>query len=151
MMGMNKLGLGAMVVAMLSTTSLITVADDTYYRWVDNRGNPVHSDRPPPEGVDYEVVSTGSSMVRKVDADEGAVPADLESTPSNTFDRVDTADNGIKKNPEFCTRARENLETLENFARIRVRNDQGEYRWLDDEEKESQKNQAREQITIHCE
>ena len=147
----NTLGLCTLIAILLSGMSLNSQADNTYYRWQDERGNPVHSDRPPPEGIDYEVVSTGSSMVRRVTADEGAVPAEIESRPGNEFTQVDTANAGIEKNPEYCKRAQENLETLTNFARIRIRDDQGEYRYINEEEKEEQRAQAREQIAIHCE
>lgn len=151
MKGTTKiLGLCGAVAVVLSTVSVQAYADNTYYRWADDRGNPVHSDRPPPEGINYEVVSTGSSMVRKVTADEGAVPAEIESRPGNEFSKIDTAMTTIEKNPEYCKRAQDNLETLENFARIRVRNDQGEYRYIDEEEKAEQKAQAREQMRIHC-
>jgi hypothetical protein len=149
---MKHLSLYAVLAALLVTTSLSHAADSTYYRWADEHGNPVHSDRPPPEGIDYEVVSTGSRMVRKVSAEEGAVPADIQPSPGNEFSQVDTAENtAIKKNPEFCARARDNLEALDTYARIRIRDDNGEYRYIDEEEKEEQRIQARDLIRRHCE
>ena len=152
MKAMRHLSLTVVLAAMLATVSLSSVGDSTYYRWADERGNPVHSDRPPPEGIDYEVVSTGSSLIRKVTASEGAVPADIQPTPGNEFSQFDTAKNtAIKKNSEFCERARNNLETLDTFARIRIRDDNGEYRYIDEKEKEEQRDQARELIRKHCE
>lgn len=136
---------------MLSLTSITAIAGKNHYRWIDDRGNPVHSDRPPPKGVDYEVISTGSSMVREVDADEGAVPAQINPTAGNEFEQVDTAKNRIEKNPEYCQRARENLETLNSAARIRLRDNQGELRYISEEEKEEQRREAREMIAVHCE
>ena len=119
---------------------------------MDERGNPVHSDRPPPKGTDYEVVSTGSSLIRQVDAEEGAVPAETEPRVGNEFERVDKEQaQVVEKNPEYCRRARENLATLTTTARIRVRNDQGEYRYIDEEEKEIQRQRARDSIAVHCE
>ncbi len=47
---------------------LNAAAGEVYYRWVDERGNPTHSDRPPPKGIDYEVITTGSNFKREVDA-----------------------------------------------------------------------------------
>ncbi len=55
---------------LLIISSFSANAGRNYYRWMDERGNPVHSDRPPPKGIDYEVVSTGSSLIRQVDAEE---------------------------------------------------------------------------------
>ncbi|MEE4143339.1 MAG: DUF4124 domain-containing protein [Halieaceae bacterium] len=142
----------------LAITALIVVtaagsahAGSTYYRWQDDRGNPVHSDRPPPQGTPYEVITTGSSLVRQVDADEGAVPATTEPSVSNDFQPVNTSKAPVKKSPEQCQRARENLETLNTKNRIQIRNDQGELRPLSEEEKEIQRQQAMDVIAVHCE
>jgi len=127
-----------------------SAAAEVLYRWVDERGDPVHSDRPPPAGIDYEVISTGSSLVRPVDAAEGAVPLEVQPTPSNDFEPVDTELVVQKKNPEFCARARENLEVLNTHARIRVRNDQGELRYIDEEEKQERREKAQKAIDENC-
>ena len=128
-----------------------TARAETYYRWKDERGQPVHSDRPPPKGVNYEVVSTSSTLVRPVEGDTGAVPKKVTPTVSNDFEPVETKKVTVEKNPEHCARARENLATLNSSARIRLRNDQGEYRYLDEEEKEAQRQQALDTIEVHCE
>ncbi|MEP4487286.1 MAG: DUF4124 domain-containing protein [Halioglobus sp.] len=126
-------------------------AATTHYRWYDDRGNPVHSDRPPPSGIDYEVVDTGSSLVRQVDGDVGAVPR--ESTPrvGNKFEKVETKPEPPKKNSELCARATENLVTLNNYARIRVKDDNGDLRYLNEEEIKAQKDEAQALIDINCE
>ena len=126
-------------------------AGETLYRWLDDRGNPVNSDRPPPKGVDYEVISTSSSMVRKVDSDEGAVPLDVKSTVGNDFEEVDTRKPRIEKNPEYCARARDNLEQIDSSARIRLRNDEGEVRFLSEEEKLAEREKAIGAIDAYCE
>lgn len=122
----------------------------TYYRWQDERGNPVHSDRPPPKGTPYEVISTRSTLVRQVAPDEGAVPATTEPTVTNDFEPVDSKKEAVKKNPEQCKRAQENLQTLNTKVRIQIRNDQGELRPLSPEEKEAQRKQAIDTIAVHC-
>ena len=148
----NYVSLSVVLAAALATASLCSVADNTYYRWSDDRGNPVHSDRPPPEGIDYEVVSTGSSLVRRVSAEEGAVPAETDSTPGNEFDATETAvAEAPKKNAEYCERAKANLNSLDTNARIRVRDDKGDYRYLSNEEKETERGIARDLIAVHCE
>jgi hypothetical protein len=137
--------------ATLALTGPAASAGEVYYRWMDNRGNPVHSDRPPPKGIDYEVVSTGSSLMRPVDAKEGAVPLEIVPRVGNDFEQVDTKKVAkIEKNPEYCIRARENLQALDTFARIRLRNDQGEYHYIDEEEKEIQRQNAMDTIAVHC-
>jgi hypothetical protein len=139
------------VAATLAFTSLSANAGETYYRWTDDRGNPVHSDRPPPKGVDYEVVSTGSTLIRPVEAEQGAVPAEISPRVGNDFEQVDTRiETEIEKNPEYCQRARDNLATLSKNGRIRMRNDQGEYRYIDEEEKEIQRQNAADAIDAYC-
>lgn len=140
---------GALVVLALS--SLSASAGKNHYRWIDERGSPVHSDRPPPKGVDYEVISTGSSLVREVGGDEGVVPAEVTPKVGNEFQQIDKAKKEAEKNPEYCQRARDNLATLDSAARIRLRNEQGELRYIDEEEKEEQRKRARETIELHCE
>jgi hypothetical protein len=137
-------------IAMMAYSSYSAASGNDYYRWVDDRGNPVHSDRPPPKGTPYEVVSTGSKLVRQVDPSEGAVPATTEPTVGNDFEQVNTAKPKIQKNPEQCKRAQENLETLNTKVRIQIRNDQGELRPLSEEEKDAQRKQATEAIAVHC-
>ena len=128
----------------------VSAAESVHYRWTDSRGNPVHSDRPPPKGVPYEVVSTGSNLVRKVKPGVGAVPATTEPSPGNEFEQVNAKPTPVKKNSEQCRRARQNLETLNTKKNIQLRNDQGELRTLSDEEKAIQRKKAEDAIAVHC-
>jgi len=144
---------GALVLAatVLTLWGAYASAGQTLYRWIDEQGNPVNSDRPPPTGVEYEVISTSSSMVRKVESDEGAVPLKVKPTVSNDFDAVNTEKPPIEKNPEYCARAQDNLAQLDSHARIRLRNDQGEVRFLSDEERAAERQKAISAIETHCE
>jgi len=126
-------------------------AGKTHYRWLDDRGNPVHSDRPPPKGVDYEVISTGSGLKRVVSAEEGAVPAEVNPRAGNEFDQVNVAERErSKKNPELCSRAQQNLEALTGETEVKVRTEQGEERFLSDEEVIIEREKARAQISVYC-
>ena len=140
------------LLVLLTTSSPQGMTDNNHYRWLDDRGNPVYSDRAPPKGVDYEVVSAGSSLKRVVSAEEGAVPLETEPRVGNDFDQVDTAKaQRSKKNPELCQRARKNLEALTSSPQVKVRNDQGEVRLLTPEEMEIQQQTAKAQISVYCE
>ena len=71
--------------------------------------------------------------------------------PGNEFDQVDLDQQvANRKNPEYCRRAQDNLEALDTFARIRIRDDKGEYRYIDESEKKAQRIQAQELIRMHC-
>lgn len=134
----------------LALTSLNSWSGQTFYRWIDDRGHTVHSDRPPPKGIKYEVISTKSSLVREVDADEGAVPLDVEPSVSNDFDAVDTNSTLVEKNPEYCQRAKDNLEALNTDVQIQMRDKNGELRAITPEEREIQKQKAMDTMAVHC-
>ncbi len=136
---------------LFTMTSLPGLAEQTFYRWVDDRGDTVHSDRPPPKGVKYEVISTQSRFVRQVDGEAGAVPPQVEPTVSNNFNAVDTNQTLVEKNPEFCQRAKDNLEALNTDVQIQMRDKNGELRAITNEEREIQKKKAMDTMAVHCE
>jgi hypothetical protein len=139
----------ALAVPVLSSS--FANAGDVVYRWKDAQGNQVNSDRPPPKDVDYEVISTRSSMVRPVDANEGAVPAEVKPSPGNEFEPVDTSTPKIEKNPEFCQRAQDNLAALDSNVRIQMRDEQGEVYFLTEEQRDVQRQKALNSIKANCE
>jgi hypothetical protein len=144
-------GLQGSLIVLMAAGSLHSGAADSHYRWLDNRGNTVLSDRPPPAGTDYEVISTKSGMKRQVQGEQGAVPREVVPSVRNEFEPVARNPSAeVRKNPEICTIARTNLETLNTFARVQVRNDQGDVQYLSDEEKEVQRNEAEALIRQHC-
>ncbi|MFK8042942.1 DUF4124 domain-containing protein [Congregibacter sp.] len=144
----------ACVCAILITVSSASAAD-TYYRWKDEQGKLVVSDRPPvSEEIEYEVVSQRSSLIRRVQPGEGAVPKEVTPRPGNEFTQVDSRQEEMEvvaKNPESCARAKANLETLNTAARIRIRDKTtGELRFISEEEKETQRQKAQDTIRVHC-
>lgn len=142
----------ALVLALAVPTLSVSTANagQAVYRWKDAQGNPVNSDRPPPIGTEYEVISTNSSMVRAVEAEEGAVPPTVKPSPGNPFEPVDSATPKIEKNPEYCQRAQENLAALDSKVRIQMRNEQGEVHFLTEEERDVQRQKALDTIKAHC-
>ena len=134
------------------------VSASTTYRWVDQNGNPVLSDRPPEAGVPYtEVgVDTGFRRYPKPAAPGTVAPDDAATASSNT-----PASNNPEKNtanttlvveayPELCERARDNIFKLETFPRMRVRDDSGEVRFMSDEERAEQLATAYEVRDANC-
>lgn len=138
----------------LLTTLIVSVsanAGAVHYRWMNERGTPVHSDRPPPKGTDYEVISTNSGLKRVVSGEQGAVPLEVESRVGNEFESVDeNLDAQVKKNPQLCQRARDNLNALAEPESVRMRNDQGEVRALTAKDIETQRTLAQAQADLYC-
>lgn len=141
----------ALATALMTLCSFYASADNTVFRWTDDAGNQVNSDRPPPQGTEYEVISTKSSMVREVDSDESAGPLAVKPTAENKPKPVAKSKTKTEKNPESCARARDNLLQIDSHGRIRLRNDQGEVRYLTQEEKEAEREKTLEAIKVFCE
>lgn len=133
-------------------------ADQAYYRWTDAQGNMKISDRLPPQGVEYEKISTGASFHRpKFDDPAPSETSQTDAKKPGNASAASDAKNAepkkpeFKKNPEVCERAKANLETLNTNARIRMRNDDGEFTYIDEAQKEAQKKAARDSMKRHCE
>lgn len=134
---------------------------DKYYRWKDERGRMVVSDRPPIGGaVDYEVVSMGSTtLVRQAPPGEGAPAPEREAAPGAPGpgreppggDTPQETMEVITRDPEICAQAQTNLKTLNTSARIRMRDrETGEPRFISEEEREIQRQKAQDTINVHC-
>jgi hypothetical protein len=139
-------------VSFLGTGGSVAFAEKGYYKWADERGNPQHSDRPPPPGTAYEFVSTDTGMRRKVDADtSGDATSSAPSLPAVARPSTTEAEKqaAVEKDSALCDRARANLDTLNSRARVRIR-DKDEIRYLTDEEKDIQRRKAQDLIDIHC-
>ena len=142
---------GALLFCMAVISANLSSAGTTHYRWIDDRGHPVHSDRPPPKGVDYEVITTGSGLKRVVTAEEGAVPPEVNPRVGNEFEQVDEDETrGSRKNPEMCARARANVEGLTTSSTVIMRDDQGEERTLSAEEIVAELEKAEAMVSVYC-
>ncbi len=73
---------------------------------------------------------------------EGAVPLKVKPTVSNDFKPVEAKKPAVEKNPEYCARAKDNLLQIDCHGQIRLRNDQGEVRYLTQEEKAAERKKA---------
>ena len=150
-MGTRSAIMLAMAMAFLGAAAL---AGNELYRWQDDRGNQVNSDRPPPAGIPYEVISTDSGLVRRVNVADPLSKPEQEAPPeeSAAADNAETpASQPVKKNPKYCEQAKQNLQTLETAPRVRMRDEDGEYRYLTDDERAGQIRRARDTINVHCE
>lgn len=148
----KALGLAAALAVGCALTPA-ALAEEGYYKWVDGRGNPVHSDRPPPSGTEYEFVSTQSGLTRRVTAEENTTnpPGWAVSDDNNDGKPQNAAEEqaAIPKDPALCDQARANLDTLNSKARVRIRDDSG-IRYLTEEEKNVQRKKAQDLIAVHC-
>ena len=137
----------------LILSSSVSNAGKNVYRWTDANGHLVNSDLPPPQGTNYEVISTSSSMVHKVEDEKpaAATPAKPDAgAASNAGQPVTFKQPPPEKDPEKCAVAKDNLTQLDSHARIRLRDDKGEVRWLSEEEKTAEREKAEKAIEYFC-
>lgn len=147
---MRKFGTITALLCLLAA-SAHTAAESALYRWKDSEGNPVMSDRPPPQGVQYETISTKSSVVHRV---EGEAPPEAVTPPAEPEPAAPVPGKPVKglheKNPEYCEAARKNLEVIDRAPRIRIDDGEGGLRYITDEERAAQRQNNLEVIEAHC-
>jgi hypothetical protein len=143
--------------ALAAAIATLPASATEYYKWLDERGQLVISDRPPVDPtIDYEYHGErfGRTPTRLFDSD--AEPARgkvvdngtaVKSPP--TAERRPTARPARDLDEEKCAAARERLFKLETFPRKRVEED-GEIRFMTDEEVEEQLRINRELVERHC-
>lgn len=152
-MHMRNFGTVTVLVCLL-LSSAHTAAESALYRWKDSEGNPVMSDRPPPLGVQYETISTKSSVVHRVEGDGEAAPESAQSPTTATPPPAPVASKPAsslhEKNPEYCATARKNLEVIDRAPRIRIDDGNGGLRYLTDDERAAQRQDNLEIIEAHC-
>ncbi|MDH4042468.1 MAG: DUF4124 domain-containing protein [Gammaproteobacteria bacterium] len=143
----------ATALVLLTLSGWSSAAGGTYYRWTDASGIEVNSDRPPPPGTEYETIATSTN--ERVDE----VTDDGNMKPAETPSRGEAPEIGqapmqrivVEKNPEACALAKQNLETLNTHARIRIPDDEGNYRYLSEDEKTAERAKAEATIKQNCE
>ncbi|MEE4145035.1 MAG: DUF4124 domain-containing protein [Halieaceae bacterium] len=137
---------------LLTLSGFPAQAGGKYYRWVDDTGTTVNSDRPPPAGVKYEAISgTPSFMYAEEEAESAPVPEDQPAPAAKPEVAKSQTRPMLEKNPEYCEQATKNLEVLNTKARIRVPDGNGNYRYIGEDEKAEQRTTAEAIIAQHCE
>ncbi len=124
-----------------------------YYKWVDESGTVHYSENPPAKSGDNVVkinIKTGKP-------DSGDKKSDTSNASSDQPEKVqveETLSDVEKRNQEIirqnCDIHRANLKTMQRAARIRVKNEDGEYSFISEEEKQAKMKAAQEYISKHC-
>lgn len=123
--------------------SLASAAPEKVYKWVDSKGV-THYDQRPPAGTQTEVIKPQTGHSDPVNY--GAATDPKEKEEKKPEDKA-----ALSKDPERCENARKNAETLKTYARIRVKGDDGEYRYLNPDEHKQKSDEANKAIEESCE
>ena len=131
------------------------LAEAAMYKWVDEDGNVVYSEKKPPQGVagqeikkhgagisDEEAQSQLDSLRDKADA--AAEERDIkDEVAGQQAERSAT----IKKN---CEIARKNKTLLETTARVTLKDEDGNDYFLEDEDRQNKLADAQAQVDRYC-
>lgn len=143
---MNKCAIAIQVLVLslgLSTAIHVDASQNGHYRWTDANGTVQYADRPP-EGVKAEFIQfTGAKSSRSSQAPESKQDATAKAVSTPEMEVLQA------KDPELCKQAQQNLKALEG-ARIRITEPDGSKRFLTEDEKEYQRDNARKFVEINC-
>ena len=150
-MKMHAVHLGALLLAL---AALNAQAEDVY-RWKNAQGNTVISDRPPEDGVEYDVVSasTGRTLVAPPPPSASTEEQPEENSPPTQNaeqPREISQFSAPAKDPKLCEQARNNLRILEDGPRIRFTDDEGVVRFMSDDERSVEKDKTLDAIEAYC-
>ncbi len=133
----------------LSLTCYLLIASQSHaapgkvYKWTDEKGR-VHFSERPPLGTQTEVVKPQIGHSEPVNYETAAPEKTKEEKKVVT-------DKNTLKDPDRCDAARKNLDTLKTYARIKIKGEDGEYRFLTPEEQQQKTNEATKAIEESCE
>ena len=143
----SKNALLALLIIGLGSALNLQAAQDGHYRWTDANGVVKYSDRPP-KGIDSEFIKL-SGIKRSKSEDPETTDTNNSAGETNKAETPNQLEVMPEKDPELCKQAQHNLKALEG-ARIRMSEPDGSKRFLTEEEKELQRENARKFIKVHC-
>ena len=123
------------------------------YRWSDNNGRPVISDRPPPPGTAYTTLDSAQyrkSAIRRDEKASDTVERGATNPSQQATSESPAASVHIQKNADLCKHAQDNIYTTENFSRIRTVDPDGTVRFMSSAEIEVKLSDARQVEKSHC-
>ena len=128
---------------LLLFTSLATATD--VYIWEDERGITHYSQYPP----------EGKQAVRRIFEEPGPHANSATSRPSRSHSYRPPAQTAEKDDLDlaalrFCTRAQFNHKVLSTYERVKLTDDKGQSKILDENERQQQLQLAQRQIELFC-
>jgi hypothetical protein len=126
------------------------------YRWVDEHGQTVYSQSPPPEGNAVRIKPRRGPSADEAKAAQERLQRQIESDFDARDERKRAVEERAKKNEaakqraEYCAAARKNLETLQDLGPRMVRMPDGEYKRLSENEVAAEIRKTEDEIAKHC-
>lgn len=159
-MQINKL----ITIILLTLTPILAQA--AIYKWVDEQGNVQYSSEKPKDAEAEKVRVTTQppvdrSTYRRPGQDEAKAEGDTKpdakdakddktKTPAEKRKEAAKKAESDKLKKEMCDEARQNLAAIENSARVRIEDDKGEVRYMEEKEVDSRKKSEQERVNKYC-
>ncbi|MBV1871944.1 MAG: DUF4124 domain-containing protein [Gammaproteobacteria bacterium] len=129
------------------------------YTWTDKQGETHYGDRVPPDFKgSSSILKRGTSLSHKAQTSTSTKAlqeklATLNKRQNDSAEQKKAAKQQSTEREQLkkdCALARGNLKTIQERARIRVKDEQGEYRYISDEEKNKKEAELKEKIKEFC-
>ncbi|TQV75603.1 DUF4124 domain-containing protein [Aliikangiella marina] len=138
----NIVLLTVLAVGVLAFNPKSVAAEQYIYKWKDTQGMVHYTERPPAPGIPYERVRRPKDKGAPAQAPVAAKQAEaIEAEADDSY-------TSWKK--ENCKIAQQNLDVLQNAARIAQDDGQGGKRLMTDEEKAEKIKQMNAQVQKYC-
>jgi hypothetical protein len=131
--------------ACLLTASGTYAAPEKVFKWTDSKGV-THYGQRPPANTNTEVLKPQTGHSDPVTYAPAAGATGAPTDPKKT----ETAEKPLK-DPERCSQARKNLETLKTYTHIKMKGDDGEYRYLSPDEQKQKLDESAKAVDESCE
>lgn len=142
--------LNALKIALILASTMLAataLAQNTVYKWTDERGVTQYTQTPPAGSRNYETVRMGSSGQQR-SAEPAPDTADAGEAQAATNESQTPAD---QERQEYCDAARRNLAALESEVEVHLEAaDGGEPTPLDAGQRAEQIEIAQRQVTLFC-
>lgn len=125
------------------------------YKWVDEDGVTHYGERAPSD-TNYSTVKTygevpgGGAEAKQRLEEQRAAKSSAEAKEAEYAQQKKIADEQARVRAENCKGAKSNLKTIQENARVRILGDDGEFRYLTEEERQKQIENAKEVIADNC-
>lgn len=146
------------IAALVAVAPMVLAGPQGYYRWKDDKGQ-FQATQQPPTDRPSEFVRTSTGTASQGSDDAASSPAATPAAGAGDKAAAGGKDapksrplQGVPdKDPEKCKQAQDTLAVLNSHARIREKDDSGEYRYLNPDEITDQKKLADDSIQVYCE
>lgn len=140
----------AIACAVLGSMTHNALAAATLYKWQDEEGTVHYSERPPAGVTEFEKVVSDYSPGNSVTTTEVGAEPESEKIATPNHENQQQNRRSTAASQERCDKARKNLEALNSFARIRIQDENGEMRFLNEEEISSRKMETKTILEDEC-